>query len=169
MVICLNIGFNSLRRKRIFSVSTFLNGVSTMGLPNNLSAPARLSSKSLGASAEENAKSWLSWLTGGTFCSSADGGAWEMAFIHTRSSAWTLPTVSHPSWWSQHQEGSSPGRTAVDQCCPCSLTMLSLAHYLSVGTERRGRHCQRQKGFRLSFFSLQLHPLGFLKCSLLLV
>ena len=45
-----------------------------LGLPNNLSAPARLSNKSLGAGGE--GKRW-SWLTGGIYCSSAHGEARE--------------------------------------------------------------------------------------------
>lgn len=106
MVIYLDIGFNSLRKKEnIFSLY-FLMVCLQLRLPNNLSTPARL-----GAGAENAGVGSL----GGRYCSSADGEVWETAFVQTRSSDTRhcfapIPVEVGPPVLSQ--EGSSPGGTA---------------------------------------------------------
>lgn len=64
-----------------------------LGLSNNLlSAPAKLSNGSVGAGAEENIRVFLThWRI---LLHLADGEAWEIAFIQTRSSTSAPVTVS---------------------------------------------------------------------------
>lgn len=107
MVIYLDIGFNSLRKKRIFFLY-FLMVCLQLRLPNNLSTPA-----GLGAGAEENAG----------VGSLEDVTALRLTGRYGKLPSYrqgpvTLVTVSRPSLWKWDppvlsREGSSPGGTAV--------------------------------------------------------